>query len=78
MSPLPSVEPLPPGARPTEPGWYVVRYSAAKRHIVELHQSEGSPKTLYVWGTWSSGTYDVDIDEFTFIARIYPDRIGQE
>lgn len=80
MTALPSVEPLPPGTRPTEPGWYVVR-DCDGSVIVEVAYDDFAPSVLRVYGDAQTQGLPVAVWQEharTFIARIYPDRIGQE
>ena len=79
MTALPSVEPLPPGTRPTEPGWYIMRHPDGGREAVEVTRDTNDGLDVSSVGT---EMWDSLADELrrgcTFIARIYPDRIGQE
>ena len=79
MTALPSLELLPPGTRPTEEGWYIRQDADGDRDVVQItHDTNDGPDVL------STGCemWDSLADELrrgcTFIARIYPDRIGQE
>ena len=85
MTALPSVEPLPPGARPTEPGWYVA--SSTKEatepfivHLLVLGYDDEPEAVVYYAGNDCSWPLDGEVEKhgLAFIARIYPDRIGQE
>lgn len=74
MTALPSVEPLPPDTVPTEPGWYVT----GDRQILEVWRDPRGSDVLYAAGVYWDGAMLVSELTETFIARIYPDRIGQE
>ena len=74
MTALPSIVPLSPGARPTEPGWYVIHHASSRRTVVEVAEESGKLVTYCVGVEQSFSVADGS----NFIARIYPDRIGQE
>lgn len=69
-----AIEPLAPGTRPTEPGWYVYDSRHFGRQIMRVVIRDGHP---YEETPGSKETM-VPVGNLTFIARIYPDRIGQE
>ncbi len=61
---------LPPGTRPTEAGVYLTKFG----RLVEI--VDGTDGCL--WALTFGQDRTRHPDSFTFIARIYPDRIGQE
>ena len=75
MTALPSVEPLSPGTRPTEPGWYIT----AMQEVVEVWPRSHADQTLVVAGImWEKPHPLSSFPAMEFIARLYPDRIGQQ
>lgn len=71
----PAIVPMSPGERPTEPGWYVYDSPHFGRQIMRVVIRNGHP---YEETPGSKETM-VPVSSFTFIARIYPDRIeGRE
>ena len=79
MTALPSVEPLSPGTRPTEPGWYVMQQPSGNREVVQITHDTNDGLDVSSVGT---EMWDSLADELrrgcTFIARVYLDRIGPE
>lgn len=70
---VPAIILLPPEERPTEPGTYVVHHNE-QNGFAEIFHREGR---LVAWLMGSDEEWL--LDEMTFIARIYPDRIeGRE
>lgn len=70
-----SIELLSPGERPTEAGWYVVKERWGGADILNVLPSENED---VLTGYYSGNPEPQPLSLFTFIARIYPDRIGQE
>lgn len=72
----PAIEPMAPGERPTEPGWYTVKDRRGSIDMLEVLPFGPNDKLVgYHSGNWQAQRLDC----FTFIARIFPDRIeGRE
>jgi hypothetical protein len=74
-----SIEPMAAGEKPTEPGWYVIQREYGGRDFVRAwryhHLAEGVSE--YVVGSTGEELQadEIDRENWTFIARIYPDRI---
>ena len=73
----PAILPMRSGEKPTEPGWYVVKHSRGRcnPNLAEI-EPFGENKMLVACmpETWEQAA----LSEFIFIARIFPDRIGQK
>lgn len=65
----PSIVPMAPGERPTEPGWYVAKLA----HGAEIIRVRDTYGRLSGWYPDNGGSFV--LTRYEFIARIYPDRI---
>lgn len=79
----PAVVPMHAGERPTEPGWYVIQKRDGERDFVRGWRYDYEAEGISEFIVGSTGeeirASAMPHEDWTFIARIYPDRIeGRE
>jgi hypothetical protein len=58
---------IPPGTKPTEPGWYVAEDDGGHRHVVQIIPCS---KGLYVFETDAVDTFPLDGYDPVIVARL--------